>query len=587
VETYENPFVAYLNRYTTTSPEHESAFDEFITEATPPPGDVLRLKAKTESFITQLVQRSDPPSIILTGNAGDGKTYLCRQIVERLVGHKFHWGDKPIWEGYINGNGYIRVVKDLSEMGEDAGRSLLGDLVRDLEDADIHKVYVIAANEGRLRSLLRGRSEFSELRNNVDRQLREGPDTTSSRLIVLNLNKVTTSTYVPQALEWMTMDVQWDACKVCPAKQACPIRYNAQKLSEKPVQHQIQFLYKVLEHLGIHVTIRDMLIHLAYTVTGGLTCQHVLSEYQRLTWYETACRYAYYENIWGHSADENYRRKAMTINHLRQLDVGKNSVFAVDNFIVNGNPEQPDEQAAHDRLFARTLDLGDQLFIQAHSAYVSGMAISGQNFLDWLPHCRRKLFFEWSNTMAVHRLLPFVHLLDYFNAIQADRRTLERYRSDLILGLNRAFSGLYLTNRDGLYVTSQYAHAVEQPVPIVRVKIASDNVILRVERSQSEALDIELSTLALDFHPPAEIRNVVPHINWPVDLMRFEYLMRRARGGTRNVLMAECELAIRQLKDRLLSTFASQDIETDSLRFFAAERHGYVLHTLYRGEVDQ
>lgn len=587
MEIYENPFIAYLNRYTTTSPEHESAFDEFITEASPPPGGVLRLEAKTEAFIAQLVEQSNPPSIILTGNAGDGKTYLCRQIVERLTGHEFHWGDKPVWEGYANGNKhYVRVLKDLSEMSEEAGRALLSDLVHDLNDNGVHKVYVIAANEGRLRSLLRGRDEFSAMHSEVDRQLRDGPDTASRSLIILNLNKVTTSTYVPQTLEWMTKDVQWDACERCPAKLACPIRHNARRLSENSIQHQVQFLYKVLEDLEIHITIRDMLIHLAYTVTGGLTCQRVLNEYQRLTWYETAYPYAYYENVWGQTADENYRCKAMTINHLRPLDVGKNSVFEVDNFTVNGSPEQPDQQAAYARLFARALDLGDQLFLQAHNAYVSGMTEPGQNFLDWLPHCRRKLFFEWSNVAAVYRLLPFVHLLDYFNAIQADKRMLERYRSDLILGLNRAFSGLYLTNRDGLYVTSQYAHAVEQPVPIVRVKIAADNVILRIEQPRSEALDNELSTLSLDFYPPPEIRDAPP-ITWPVDLMRFEYLMRRARGGTRDVLMLECELAIRQLKDTLLSAFSSRDIETDSIRFFAGESHGYTLRTLYRSEGHQ
>ncbi len=31
-----NPFIPYLNRYTTASPEHQAAFDEFITQAPPP-----------------------------------------------------------------------------------------------------------------------------------------------------------------------------------------------------------------------------------------------------------------------------------------------------------------------------------------------------------------------------------------------------------------------------------------------------------------------------------------------------------------------------------------------------------------------
>ena len=38
-----NPFISHLNRYTTASPDHEAAFDEFITQVPPPSGVALRL----------------------------------------------------------------------------------------------------------------------------------------------------------------------------------------------------------------------------------------------------------------------------------------------------------------------------------------------------------------------------------------------------------------------------------------------------------------------------------------------------------------------------------------------------------------
>ena len=37
-----NPFIPYLTRYPTASPDHEAAFDEFITQAPPPSGEALR-----------------------------------------------------------------------------------------------------------------------------------------------------------------------------------------------------------------------------------------------------------------------------------------------------------------------------------------------------------------------------------------------------------------------------------------------------------------------------------------------------------------------------------------------------------------
>jgi hypothetical protein len=43
-----NSFIPYLNRYTTVSPEHEVAFDEFIMQTAPPSRVVLRLETKME-----------------------------------------------------------------------------------------------------------------------------------------------------------------------------------------------------------------------------------------------------------------------------------------------------------------------------------------------------------------------------------------------------------------------------------------------------------------------------------------------------------------------------------------------------------
>jgi hypothetical protein len=116
-----NPFVNYLNRYTTFSPEHEAAFDEFIMQMPPPSGGPLRLETKTEQFVTTYIRRESPPSIILTGNAGDGKTYLCRQIIEAFIDQPIaDWSDRVDWPIELD-NFTLRVIKDLSEIDESSG----------------------------------------------------------------------------------------------------------------------------------------------------------------------------------------------------------------------------------------------------------------------------------------------------------------------------------------------------------------------------------------------------------------------------------------------------------------------------------
>ena len=579
-----NPFIPYLNRYTTASPDHEAAFDEFITQAPPPSGEPLRLETRTEAFLRDLFRRERPPSVILTGNAGDGKTYLCRRIVEEFTGQPVaDWADRldwPIeWDDLT-----LRVVKDLSEVSEEKGAELLWELALDQLEERPRFVFLIAANEGRLRAILQ-RERLEELYAEVDRQLREKPDVDNDRLIVLNLNRATTSTYVPQALAWLTDPVHWEACAGCPASDACPIRWNAEKLREAHVTGRVQHLYRILEHLGLHVTIRDMLIHLTHTLTGGLDCETVQEKSRQLGW--GAYRHVYYENVWGEAAADAFRRKAVVIRHLRGLNVGKASIFEVDNFIIAGSrPADAKILLEHQRLFTPGLDLGGRRFEQDRAAYLHGGASSPNPdeehpLMAWLPHCRRKLFFEWRDTDAADRLIPFLFLPDYFRLVEGDRALLGRYRRDLILGLNRAFSGLYLTDDDYLYVTSQYAHAVEQPVPLVRVRIPADGVTLGPHPCFLEAFNCDLITLRLEISPPPRVE--AESVSWQVDLLRFEYLMRRARGGTPDILADECELAIRQLKDELLARFATEE-EPGRIDFFAADRNRYTFRTLWVDE---
>jgi hypothetical protein len=77
----------------------------------PPSGKLLHLETKMERFVCTCFQRERPPSIILTGNAGDGKTYLCRQIIESFTGQPVtDWGDHTDWP--IKRDGLtLRVVR--------------------------------------------------------------------------------------------------------------------------------------------------------------------------------------------------------------------------------------------------------------------------------------------------------------------------------------------------------------------------------------------------------------------------------------------------------------------------------------------
>jgi hypothetical protein len=578
-----NPFISYLNRYTTVSPEHEAAFDEFIKQVPPLSGIMLRLETKTEQFVRACFQREQPPSIILTGNAGDGKTYLCRQIIQAFTGQSVtDWGDQVEWP--VQRDGWIlKVVKDLSEMGSEKGAAVLRDLAAVSTQENPTVMFLIAANEGRLRDLL-GRNGLADLRRRVEAQLVGGPVEDDPTLTILNLNRVTTSSYVLPTLRWLTDEAHWRDCERCAAVPTCPIRFNRDRLADTFVASRLALLYQILEHLDVHITIRDMLIHLAYTLTGALACEEIIARSRRLGW--EMHKHVYYENALGTQADETFRRKVMVIQALHRLSMGSHSLFEVDDFIVSGCPDNTESQAEYRRLFAPAVDLDERLFEQDRDAYLRGGATSPQPdedhaLLHWLPHCRRKLFFEWRDTARANRLVPFAFLPQYLDLLQGDRGILEHARRALVLGLNRAFSGLYVTDAGHLYVTSQYAHAVEQPVPIVRVKVPVDYISLIPRDVDAISYNYDRCELWIEIPPPPRVDSAP--VTWQVDLLRFEYLMRLAEGGTHNILAEECELALRQLKGELLIRFA-RDEDTGHIAFFAADRNRYVLRDLWLDE---
>jgi hypothetical protein len=585
--SFANLFVSYLNRYTTTSSDHEAVFDEFISQAPEPKAGPLRIDTTIENFVRNRFAQPTPPSIILTGNAGDGKTYLCRQIIHAFAGKDItSWGDDT--EFRIDRDAIqLHVVKDLSEMSDTAGMDQLHQLNAAMIATNSTERYLIAANEGRLRALLTA-AHLDDLYEAVNTQLLQGPDQNNQRLIVVNLNRVTTSSYVTQALRWMTDPVHWEDCEGCPILDRCPIRFNATRLREEQVQQRVTLLYRLLEHLDVHVTIRDMLMHLAYTLTGGQSCDDLIGTVMRSNWSYTRTPLVYYENVWALQADASFRRKAVVVQQLERFPVGQHSLFAVDNFIINGHEHDGQEAQEYVHLFAPAVDLGQRLFAQDRDDYLRGGAPAFQNdneheLLKWLPRCRRKLFFEGNDSDQMIRLIPFLFLPDYQCLLNNEWSALERCKRDIVLGLNRAFAQLYITEDDNLFVTAQYLHTAEQPQPLVRLKFPIESLWLTAEAHQTIAYDDDRINLQLIIGPPPAMYGThqsTEPVRWRLNLLLFEYLMRLAHGGTYDVLGDECGLAIRQLKDELIGRFVREDTQEAAIEFFVADQRRYTVRRL-------
>ena len=552
-------FVEYLSRFYTGTAAHEGVFDEYNLQETGFESS-LHVATTVESKVMELFQAPVPKSVILTGNAGDGKTRLARAVIEYLTGKRLEsWGDggEPFT---VHLPAYtLKVVKDLSDYTREKAAQILTDAFRAFSADDSSIVYLIAANEGKLRDSL---PDDPTIQDAVQKQLEGGPDLDDSRgPLVFNLNLERNSRYVTDLLKALTNEALWVGCYECSGVDRCPISFNRKRLGDPHVQGSMTKLYETIEQCGAHITMRDMLIHLTHTLIGSMTCALVLDGTEREPW-----KRVYYENCWAESEPQEHRRALQVVNQLLKLEIGARSKYDIDTFILHGGRTNA-EHERHRTLFDDGIDLGNGLFTRLRSTYLKGYSEGAEDepeVLKWLPHCRRKLFFEWHD--------PRVDELIALKMVSEFRRyVVEGEEWDLrgealpriLMGLNRALTGYFLTGesmRRELHVTSQFQGDSQVAVPIIKLSIPASEMELQPYPSVSP------DHLRLIFRKESAQYGIYLDI----DQLLCEHLIRLAEGSTLNILAQECALRLHTFKEQLLGSAGTRGLRTNPnmLKFF-------------------
>ena len=192
------------------------------------------------------IMRGEPSLVIITGNAGDGKTAFIRgleselaeahgAVVERAGGGngsvirtpKHNWVTN--WDGSQDENGLDNA---------DVLDEFFGPFEGDRISPATNETYVIAINEGRLVDFLEEKaSRFPELNKHVNNLFAGSPDKAPDWLVLVNLNRrVLTAdgvnNLVAELLNRMSDERIWSPCSTCPAVDACPSHANAAVLRD-------------------------------------------------------------------------------------------------------------------------------------------------------------------------------------------------------------------------------------------------------------------------------------------------------------------------------------------------------------------
>lgn len=229
--------------------------------------------------------------IIITGNAGDGKTAFIRHIEER----------GQMRQAFTNKNGSTFKLNGLQfqsnydgsqDEEERANNDVLNEFFAPffgLQDyTQAAEGRIIAINEGRLMDFLSTQNELRNLSDNIeDYFYNEGHTELLPGLMVINLNlrSVTASeqgrpSLLSQQVKKLTDKKLWKKCEGCPIADRCFIKYNVDTFQDSSsgdeVIERLEWLLRAIVYKReLHITMRDLRSFIAFLLTRDFSCDEV------------------------------------------------------------------------------------------------------------------------------------------------------------------------------------------------------------------------------------------------------------------------------------------------------------------------
>lgn len=554
-----NPFVSFMHQYDLTTADYSKIFDEHTKKIE------YSIDTNINKKIIEELSTS-PRSIIITGNAGDGKTRICRNVYDQLVEEEFKgWPESGIAE--ISYKNYrIRIIKDLSELKNEVIVEELKKLQDSLENDESKVYFLIAANEGKLTHTLVKYPELNRLKSVVIPQfISNNKELEMTKEIkVYNLLYASSSIYAEKIVEGWNEEQNWDICNDCSSKNICIINSNHLALSDKTTKNRMMRMYKSLDMNGKHMTMRELLIHLAYTQTGGMACKdiHEASNSESI---QALAKKSYYENFFGNNLRPEVFEEIGGIQEFKSLDPGYISDSLIDDFLLNGDLSSNEQiKDTHHTLFGKDIDVENGAYyedVKMYRSNIHGDNVNGVELMNkWFPRLRRKYYFESQDNKKVEKLIPYRHRYDFISILH--RGKIEHsIKVKLVDGLNTFFAKrMVYSPSHQLYVSSDSL--------LVHQIIGLDQVEFHIQ-GKNETIDQTGTKLTLS------VRGVELAIN----LVTFEYLMRLSNGGMLNVLREHVEILLNSFRNRLIS-LKKQDENILQILKFDRVQGAFVLETI-------
>ena len=442
-----NPFVSHLLTMYSQNPRSNAG-----TRGLDAIGRETYIRTLLDETLRSALLAGDFRLVVVTGNAGDGKTAFIQQIENAIEeastlerrpnGSTFSWAGRRFITNHDGSQDEDELTND--EVLRAFFAPFEGD---DSRGWPQDETWIIAINEGRLVDFLTEHgSRYGRLREIVLAGLAGAAGEDGVSAVNLNLRSVVApppgsvgpDSIFDRLLRRLTAEKYWEACAACDLRDRCYVHHNARTLMDPiagpKVAERLRALYTITHLRGrLHITMRDLRSALAFTLVGTRDCDQIHTLYTTPTAdSRQQILNGLYFNAWqgGGSTD---RLLAL----LGQIDVGEATNPDLDRAL---DYLPPGDRETARFTFAERGNYDTQLLDRRHQelpqdASAGTTAVRMAEHRDYVAMLRRRQFFERRDDHWKEMLL--YRKYDEFWQLVTGHQSAELRLETLLLAINR------------------------------------------------------------------------------------------------------------------------------------------------------
>ncbi len=399
--------------------------------------------------------------VVLTGNAGDGKTAFI-QLIEaeaRTKNGKFSSETDNGCKFVYNDFEFETLYDGSQDFEGKSNDQLLKEFFKPFEgntEPKANIVKIIAINEGKLRDFLLGKKEYNWLGKQVHHYLEYDNHKLPDSLVFINLNnraivEIENANSIFDELLNIILDTTekqntWVPCKPenCDYAERCYIKYNIDTLKDSKKGASVKQRFKEII-LAIylkkekHITMRDIRSLISFILFNKYTCSQLQAS---IDTGENLLDRFYYNNAF--NKEEQDRMVAI----LQEVDVSDMPLPKLENhlYFLNPKTELAEELFEKGDLIANPdLNYLEEYFLNKPEG-TSDRGDGKKESADWfLSSIKRKIFFEGNDKyideqFAVNHysFLPYKYFERFVAFLKTGIDDNFQLRDDLVLSISKS-----------------------------------------------------------------------------------------------------------------------------------------------------